>query len=407
MQFNRVFAYSTPTRPDITPMPMFWGYYERGDLRDLDQRAGWQSASVLEQLAAQPPERRVLVLRWMLVYEMHPEAPHNADLLAMLELGRVPVSRAIRILRPTSRALKEQRMRLAGVWCDTEGFLTNWGIPAAVLNAAFRSSKARANMPPRLRAMQPEFLQFGHPRFRQSVLEFNRWGFQLTMRALRQIMVEARLFHMPGDPLSVIPPMSNYMVMAPTWPVYDGNGWPWMSQMIDGRTSSVPIILPQNGERYRNRIHDFHWNAFIDLVNRCRSCIARPNALAWPFLVSAAEFGHPWIYEQVIAHMLRTGLNASNGNNIIWYNPLSVPDRPGQETLMVNILNRHDEAFPVQRGLPEIPLDSDRVETAGYVTTYEDYLANTDPALASAVPPTPMTPMTRFASNLADYRPAA
>ena len=124
--------------------------------------------------------------------------------------------------------------------------------------------------------------------------------------------------------------------------------------------------------RYDNLVHDYVWNNFCDLVNHVRSSIGgTPQWRSYPILAHPNE-SNAWLWEQLVGHCARSGVNWTGGNQYFTF--FKSFDSKIEDDLAVEILSRHDEPWPVLPDLPEVPLDSDQVETAGFVTTYAEYM---------------------------------
>jgi hypothetical protein len=358
-------------------MVQWAGWYDYNHPEIFMSTADAYASGVCNQLAALPDGYRVTFLRGVLRTESYPA--YGADPMFLFENGGVKLSRQIMTLRPLGRELRRRGMHLDGVWTDNEGALGFWNLDANTLAAILASPKARAKMPPAVRALRMDMFDVRSPNFRNAVNTFNSYAYGLMYRSLSMALVGSGIFCMPTTPggPNVQPPTMNYMVSAPTWPVYDPNGWPWYPNTLDGRTSSPGIYLADGG-RYTQppRVHRWQWNVLIDAINHIRSVMHRPNSKIWP-TIAWPNYTNAWVFEQMIAHWARTGVNWTAGGNafIYWVDP-PVVNRQVEDPLLVQIFSRHDQPFPVQRNLPEIPLDSDSITTAGFTTTYADFLAN-------------------------------
>lgn len=379
MLHNNVFTTETPTNNELTKMPQWWGWYPAANpdwIPDLASQQAWRMANELEAL---PPGKRVLFPRWMMRYESY--QPYGANPLNLFENGHWKASRMIQFLRPLGRELRQRGIHLDGVWTDNEGGATAWELNPQQLTSILSSPKARSKMPPAVKALTPSMFTHGSAPYRNAMITFNRYAHLLHCRSMRLVMVDSGVFRTrrgPGQPL-VQPPTSNFWISAPTWPCYDYNNWPINSFSLDGRTSSPSCYLTFGGRHLAGQQHDPRWNALIDQVNLCRSCMRRPGALFWPTL-SWPNHVNPWLFEQMIAHYTRTGVNATAGGcgYIYWRDP-PVSNGNVEDPLVVQIFNRHDQPFAVQRNLPEIPQDVDTFTTAGFTTRYTDFLNNVPP----------------------------
>jgi hypothetical protein len=231
-------------------------------------------------------------------------------------------------------------------------------------------------MPPGVKALSPEMFVFGHPNFQTAMSTFNNWAALLMFRSLRKVMVDSGIFKLPVTPggAAVQPPTMNFNVMAPTWRTYDCNGWPIFSFLMDYTRSSSPGLYLTTGGRYGwPRVHEQLWNALVDHVNLIRSSMARPGAVVWP-TICWPNRTNAWVFEQMIAHSVRTGVNWTGGGcGYIYWRDVGI-NTAVEDPLMVDIFNRHDQPFAPQRNLPEIAMDVDSITTAGFTTTYADFL---------------------------------
>lgn len=355
-------------------MPQWMGWYPADHpewIPDLAQQQAWLHCN---EVAALPVGKRVVFLKWILRYEGY--SSFGADPLYLFENGGLKLSRTIMMLRPFGRELRRRGLTLDGIWTDHEGAETGWSLTQAQLTALYSSARARANMPPGVKALSPEMFVFGHPNFQTAMTTFNNWARLLAYRSLRRVMVDSGIFKLPSVPggPAAQPPTMNFNVMAPTWRTYDYNGWPNFSFLMDYTRSSSPCLYLGTGGRYAwPRVHEMLWNALVDSINMARSCMARPGAVMWP-TIAWPSWANAWVFEQMIAHLVRTGVNWTAGNcGYIYWRDVGV-NTAVEDPLMVDIFNRHDQPFPVQRDLPEIPLDVDSITTAGYTTTYQDFL---------------------------------
>ncbi len=381
MQHNRIFSTEDAFHPDIQKMPQHSGWYISSQPEDIPIIAEQQATRMCDLMAALPQGKRVVFLRGVLRYESYSTA--GADPMYLFENGGVKLSRSISMLRPLGRELRRRGMHLDGVWTDNEGGATTWSIPYETLLAVLRSPKARSKMPPGVRALREEMFGYGHPNYRNAIVTFNRWAELLMYRSLRGVMVTSGIFCSPpsGGGAPEQPPTGNFNVSAPTWPVFDYNGWPIFSFSLDGRTSSPSCYLTYGNRHTYGRVHDPRWNALADTVNMYRSCMHRPGGMVWP-TIAWPNVQHQWIFEQMIAHTTRAGVNYTGGGcgYIYWREPYI--NAAVEDPLMVQIFNRHDQPWAPQWNLPEIPLDSDSFTTGDFTTTYADFLANVPPLVA-------------------------
>lgn len=350
-------------------------WYPRGDVPTMLSIAQQYKDITPPQLEAMPEGCKVMQIRWLLMYEGYIQR-WNADPVTVFEQGFIPVGRMIRMLRPVAAEIKRRRITLDGIFIDSEAGFSWDNMRAGDMDRIYASPRARAALPPRLRNLRMSDFHWSQPNYKEHITNFNRYASLLVTRAIRKIVYDTGLFTVrKPNGERYTPPIARYTGVGPTFPTYDLNGWPQFNGMIDGKTSCTNFwIYP--GNRYAGRVHEPGWNQFIDAVNYARSFLSRPGAKFWPLVNQPSVYhGHTWIFEQMIAHLARTGVNWANKNGWIFFNENDAA-YPGQPTMLADMLDRHSEAWPVLPGLPEIPMDADVVETAGFRTTYEDYLAN-------------------------------
>ncbi|HMN39901.1 MAG TPA: hypothetical protein PKE29_03585 [Phycisphaerales bacterium] len=355
-------------------MPQWQGWYDSAHPEQIPSKAQQQAWRISNEIGALPPGKRVVFLRWILRYESY--TTYGADPLYLFENGGLKISRNIMMLRPFGRELRRRGLTLDGIWTDNEGGYTGWNLTQPQLAAIYSSPRARANMPPGVKALSPEMFIWSHPNFQTAMTTFNNWALLLMYRAIRRVLVDSGIFRLPAVPGGppVQPPTMNFNVSAPTWRTYDCNGWPNFSFLMDYIRSSSPGLYLTPGNRYAPpRVHHPLWNALIDHVNAVRSCMTRAGAVVWPTITWPSK-QNAWVFEQMIAHLVRTGMNWTAGNcGYIYWRDVNV-NTAIEDPLMVDIFNRHDQPFPAQRNLPEIPMDVDSFTTAGYTTTYQEFL---------------------------------
>lgn len=378
MQHNRIFSTEDAFHPDIQKMPQHAGWYDPNNLGELPAIAQQQALRISDEIQALPQSKRVVFLRGILRYESYTN--FGADPLYLFENGGVKLSRNIAMLRPFGQELRRRGIHLDAIWTDNEGGSSAWMLTPTQLQAVLRSPKARAKMPPGVRALREEMFVWNHPNFRNAMITFNRWAELLMFRSLRGVMVTSGVFRSPppGGGAPEQPPTGNFNIAAPTWQVYDFNGWPTFSFALDGRTSSPGTYLSYGNRHTYQRVHDPRWNALADTLNMYRSCMRRPGAVMWP-TIAWPNWSHWWLFEQMIAHTTRTGVNYTAGGcgYVYWREPYV--NAAQEDPLMVEIFNRHDQPWQPQRNLPELQMDCDSITTGDYTTTYEQFLANMPP----------------------------
>lgn len=358
----------------------FFGWYPRDDVRMMVALGRQRARTLPAELAARPPGQRVMQLRWLFVYEADVRR-FGADPIQILERGFVPIGRTIRMLRPVCNALKRQNIIPDAVWIDTEaGFQygnLNWDLLAQI----FANPRIRANMPASLQNVGDPLVDFHWTTtgYRDRIIAFDQWTASMMTNALRRSLIDSGLFKFNTPNGIVIPPMCRYGGTLPTWPVYDPHGWPLIPTSIDAKTSN-PFFYYSSGNRVSyQRFHDYRWNLLIDICNWARSFMSRQDGLFWPLVTQPSTYHNsPWYFEQIIAHLARTGVTSGNNNGWIFWNENDA-QFPGQPTLLYDIIMRHAGNYPAQRSLPELQMDTDSITTGDFTTTYADFLANIGP----------------------------
>ena len=375
MTNQRVFAAWPTTESRIPVMVDYFAWYPPNDVQMMLALGRQRATTLPDELAARPAGQRVMQLRWLFVYEADIRR-YGADPVSILANGYVPVGRTIRMLRPLCNALKRRNLIPDAVWIDTEAGFGLYDMSMDQLVSVFSNPRTRANMPARLRSINPTTDFFvSAPGYQQNIIDFNRWTSAIMTRAIRAALVDSGLFvfNTPNGPY--IPPMCRYGGVSPSMPVYDPHGWPLFPTSIDNKTSN-PFFYYTGGNRVSNRAHDFRWNLLVDICNWGRSFLRRADSLFWPLITQPITYHNsPWYFEQIIGHLSRLGVTTNNGNGwIFWNEHDSSLGMAGQAQMVYETIARHDQPFPVQRNLPLLELDCDQIETAGFVTTYEEFL---------------------------------
>lgn len=378
MQFNRVYPLYDTTEPRLTQVTEFFMWYPSESPDWIPGISQARAEICVNKLLALPPGKRMVHVRWVLMYESGAGWPGYADPVEYFASNGPSLFRNLRYLRPLGQEMRKRGVVPDGIFADSEGGFNTWNLSRDQLRTIFRDKRVRRNMPTSVQRISPEQLDSNtNPSWREPVTAFNTWALQIQARALRSIMVDSGIFNFrSGGAKMSRPPIMNYTYVNPTFPVFDYNGWRWLNLPIDGRTS-CPSVYVSYGARHAWKVHDPRWNALIDHVNLLRSCAARPASLVWP-IFSWPTATNAWVWKEMIAHAVRTGINAANGCGYIYFNEAGA-GRDADDRIVADTFDANDQPFPMQRGLPEVPLDSDSIQTAGYTTRYEDFLANVPP----------------------------
>lgn len=380
LQHLRVFSeYDSPAKPIVTPLiridmwyPKHMGHW--GSIRMMKERL----ADQIRKLEATPPGERAIMLWWLLTHEMY--VARGADAVAIYEKGFVPTARAMAMLKPFSDEIKRRGITLDLIFIDNEGGFGAFDMGIRWVRRVMRSARARKNMPPEVAALNPDDLDYRSPRFEQARVVWDRYAYKLKYDALKRVVTQSKYFEVRPTPTSapVSPSAVNFWSVNPTWPIRDYNGWILENTSLDGRSSGPSSYVGFNGSGYARGVHHWIWNDFINLLNHTRSCLGSPGSVVHPVL-SHPNFCHPWIQEQMVAHMVRAGINWSQNRCAFLYWNAHSPNI--NDPILAGIMQRHDLVYPLRRNLPEIPFDVDRVTTADFTTTYADFLTNMAPVL--------------------------
>ena len=174
MQHNRIFSTEDAFHPDIQKMIQHAGWYDYNHPEYIATIAEQQALLHAGELEALPQGKRVVFLRGVLRSESYTQ--FGADPLYLFENGGLKLSRNIAMLRPFGQELRRRGIHLDAVWTDNEGGSTAWMLTPAQLQAILQSPKARAKMPPGVRALREEMFVWNHPNFRNAMVTFNRWA---------------------------------------------------------------------------------------------------------------------------------------------------------------------------------------------------------------------------------------
>lgn len=380
LQHARAFALLPCFSDDIPRMVTYTARHEQGVTASIVNAASFNRDVMPYWAARMPAGARVIQARWVLVRET--DGGYGGSLMKMLQRGRYDVGPDVRMLRPVAKELRRQGLTIDAIFTDNEGGWPVFNITHDQMRAIYSSARIRSRMPPAVRSIPVDRLLWSTPTFDYAAAHlWNTWQADLLNQAMRDVFINSRLFHAvrgPGE-APTGPIVNNFNWCNPARTAYDDNGWPFSSVTpIDGVTSNWGQYFGGVGGRYRGRTHDVKWNQLIDFCNIARACLAGPGRRFWPTVVQPIR-NNPWLWERMIAHLTRTGVNWTATKSAFVYFNEREDLGPQADPLAAQILARHDQPFPVQRNLPEVPLDSDTLETAGYVTTYAEFLDNVEP----------------------------
>lgn len=376
LQNLRVFSeYPSPAAPVVTPLIRIDMWYPKshGFWGSVAMMKG-RLADQIAQLEATPEGDRAIMLWWLLTRETY--VAKGADPLAIYEAGSIPTRRPLAMLKPFSDEIKRRGITLDLAFIDNEGGFGLFDIGQTRVRRIMRSARARNKMPAAVRAINGDDLDQARPGYPAAKTTWDDHANKLRYDALKRITTQSGYFDVRAGGTGPIqsPSVVNFWSTNPTFPIYDYNGWRLLGDTcMDGRSSGPSCYLGFAGARYAQLNHYPMWNDFINLVNHVRSCLGRPGSVVHPVLANP-WFAHPWMQEQMIAHMVRTGINWRVNRCAFLYWNANNPQL--NDPILAAAVQRHDYAYPMLRNLPEIPLDVDTVTTADFTTRYSDFLTN-------------------------------
>lgn len=347
--------------------PRHISYY--GMMRAARERA----VPTVNQIKAMPEGERVVFLWWLLTYEL--DQDRGGDPLAIVERGGVNVKRAIAFLEPLSKELKRQKVVIDLLYLDHEVGLGYFDIGGDGIRRIFRSARARRSLPAAVRGIALDDLRPDANRLREAATPWDAYANGIKYGALRKVIIESGLFDVisPQTNRPHTPDAINFWSVKPSYPIYDYHGWQQFDTTIDGSSSGPSCYTIDFGNTYRRRVHDRIWNNLINCLNHVRSCLGGPGRHVHP-VINNPDSVHPWIYEQFVAHAIRTGINWSrNKCGFCYWNAVNPTEN---DPVVDAIMQRHDLDYALARNLPEIPFDVDVIQTRDYSTTYSDFLTN-------------------------------
>lgn len=245
----------------------------------------------------------------------------------------------------------------------------------ALFKPVFDIPELRSRLPEAVLAFNADDFAFHGKRSRDAYLAWNRFAARLTTDALQRVILEpARAAF--GEGL----PASNYQDVNPNRPVTDRNGWPMGNALTPDISSPELYLWIGNDQRGRNK--DPRWNRLIQCLNVARGCLATPGQQLEPWVSSPSftgdespPFEDRWLWEQLVRH-----LSASGVKTFLFWNPRPpLSDREGtgrwrKDMTFAAELFQSLHVVEPRRDLPEIPYDSDVIETVELRTTYAEFV---------------------------------
>lgn len=181
-------------------------------------------------------------------------------------------------------------------------------------------------------------------------------------------------------------PISNYWDVISSDPIYRYTGRLMEEATVGGISAPVAYIDDRgdSGSRYSRIQKDQRWNRLIDILSRVRST-AQPG-LTTPW-IAPPGYGRngpdtwaradqleeeKWLWSVMMEHMLAMGIDTF----ILWNpSPQFNPNAVTLDAWMDDWLAQNPRVqTPQLRNLDPIPLDANRIETNGVVTTYDEYV---------------------------------
>lgn len=325
---------------------------------------------VIPRIRQQPKGCRTMWLNNILERDA---ATQVVDPLVAMRNG-IDTKTVMAALLPLSKRLKYARLPVDLLFCDLEGGFNYWQIGKDEVQRVLRDSKARANLPPYIRAIDPAWLDdWTSPANVNSIRLWNRWNAQFILGTLKKILLDSGMFDIPDPILGRVrrPAVVNFSSHIQRWSTIDFNGWTLTNASVDGRSSNPSLYLeggmPSWFDRY---VHEPAWNFLIYSINIVRSTLGDPNCRSFPIL-DRPRGRNPWLWEQIVAHSIRAGVTVKNGNWFLYWNPLQLPE---DDAIAGEVFTRHDVDSGPAVPLPKIAYDVDVIETNGFRTTYAEFL---------------------------------
>lgn len=259
--------------------------------------------------------------------------------------------------------------------CETQYHA--WGFPNdAELAIILNDPVCRSKMPLSVRTLVPpggKIPDWGTQASADWYIQFGRYCDTINVGSIKRVMYDSGLINQSSIIVNF-----NYRQLG-SFTVYDHNGWPYaLERTLDAdRTSCMPLYLadvsnPDGTFRCRRPPiavnKDPLWVALVEDLNKLRSAVANG-----PFVPVVQTCD--WTYnrgiatELLIAHGLRSGVTT-------WdlFNPPECAQKRQEAAIAMCFAKHHRHMSPVRLNLPEMSLDTDRIDTNGFVTTYVDFM---------------------------------
>jgi hypothetical protein len=391
----QAFSWHPPARALPHIAPMFWA--DTAWAHTADFSAGRIEA----QLKARPPEERALFMVRARGYniEEHVQKRTMADVL----VNGMKLEPHRQWYRDVFAGLKKRDLPLAAIIADEESNISFWRLESAVkndpkfvphLHEAFADPRVQAAMPAAMRKYTAEMITT-QP-VREAIIAWNDWVAAIAARSMRSLIRDTYAEVFDGAK----PIVSNWNDFTGAFAVYDINGWP-LSFVRTADWSSPECYVAWWGGRHGPNSglkKSTYWNRFIDCVNYVRSSQALDGGcVPWVSYMSwmndeprRAPRSIQWLWTQLIRQMIAGGVE-----RFIYWNPKTNFGSADSDDQALSRLLADAEPKPAASvaKLPEIPLDSDQVQTGDFRTTYADYERE---VRDEKLPPMPAIAPTKF-----------
>lgn len=296
------------------------------------------------------------------------------------------------------KALKSKGINPYRVVCDYEDGLTLWNweetAKLEMLESVYSNKQCVQLLPVELQTVPLDYYKAGHPQ-RSNVHDmWHSWSLTMRAEAMRKVILEPQQHYFGGD--TKLTNYSDCWRDFPTDTQISSNNT--FSYGVTGESAPVLYILNKGSSSHRlptlvrqTGIH-WRWITFLDKINLLRSNLNSGGCSPW---ISPVGYQRehdkwnrdtPWLDAQLAGHAILAGCH-----DFHYWNPgppTQFPDASLRESIDAysSIIQEvepyrrpvEDKWVKIEVSAESIPL---RVETCGFVTTYEDYLRFKNPAV--------------------------